>query len=122
MVFMSVSNFTVKIAFPLANFIIFFCSLTTFYLGAEDKKLNPQQNYVDFKLALIFCPTLLLGTKFGVILNNIIPNLYLQLILMFFLVFSGTKIYTKYIIYLKRVLISSVTKKSTKKKNYKTQK
>ena len=92
---MAICNFPVKIAFPISNFIIFFCSVMTFYLGAQDKREHPEQNFVNFNMAMIFCPTMLLGTKFGVILNNVLPNLVLLVILMFFLVFKGTKIYRK---------------------------
>ena len=92
---MIISNFPLQIAFPMANFIILFCSILTFYLGVKDKEQNPEQNFVNFYLALLFCPTMLLGTKLGVIFNNIIPGIYLLLILAVLLIFSLFKVYKK---------------------------
>ncbi len=87
-ILMFVENFSAAEAFPISNFIILFCSSTTFYMGYKDKLENPENPFVDYNLALIFCPTLLFGTKLGVIFNRIFPSLLLNIFLILTLALS----------------------------------
>ena len=93
--FMFFCNFHAKQAFSTSNFVIFFCSCTTFYVGLKNKLANPQLKFVDFNLAAIFCPTQLLGTKIGVILNKILPEVFLNLMFLIVLSISIYKTYNK---------------------------
>jgi uncharacterized membrane protein YfcA len=92
---MFVENFSAAEAFPISTFIILLCSVTTFYIGWKDKVANPDRKFVDYELVLIFCPTLLFGTKLGVIFNRIFPSLVLSIFLILSLAFSCYKSYQK---------------------------
>ena len=93
--FMFFSNFHARQAFPISNFIIFFCSFFTFFVGIKDKLENPEIKFIDFNLAIIFFPTQLLGTKIGVILNKVFPEILLNILLVVVLVISIYKTYHK---------------------------
>src|SRR5690349_2870985 len=80
-------------AYPISTFIIVFCSLATFYMGVKDKEANPDAKFIDYDLAIIFCPTLLLGVKFGAIFNKTFSNVFLTV---FFAIFIVHNIYTMY--------------------------
>ena len=90
---MFIENFDAQIAFPISSFSIFICSCITFYLGVIDKINDPKMKFIDYDLAIIFCPSLLLGTKIGVILNGIFPALILICFLIVSLSFSCYKTY-----------------------------
>lgn len=92
---MFIDKFDSTQAFPISNFIILLCSLTTFYVGVKDKYEHPEHKFVDYNIVIIFIPTLLLGTKFGTILNKISPNLFLNILLILSLAFSSYKTYLK---------------------------
>ncbi len=94
-VLMFVENFSASEAFPISNFAILVCSLTTFYIGVKDKIDHPDHKFIDYDLVVIFCPTLLLGTKIGVILNKIFPSFILSIFLILSLAFSSYKSYQK---------------------------
>ena len=90
---MFVENFEARIAFPLSSFSIFICSIVSFTLGVQKKLKNPSWKFVDYDLVLVFCPALLLGTKFGVIFNTMFPTVLLILLLIASLSFSCFKTY-----------------------------
>jgi uncharacterized membrane protein YfcA len=90
---MFIDNFEAQIAFPISSFAIFVCSSLTFYLGVKSKIHNPKMKFIDYDLVIIFCPSLLLGTKIGVILNSIFPALILTICLIVSLSFSCYKTY-----------------------------
>jgi uncharacterized membrane protein YfcA len=92
---MFIENFPASVAFPISNFVILCCSILTFYLGVKDKMEFPEHKFVDYDLIVVFCPTLLLGTKIGVILNKIFPTLILNILLVLSLAFSCYKTYHK---------------------------
>lgn len=94
-IMMFVENFSASEAFPISNFIILFCSLTTFFIGVKEKIKNPETRFIDYDVVVVFCPTLLLGTKLGVILNKIFPSLILNILLILSLAFSCYKSYQK---------------------------
>ena len=90
---MFIDNFEAQIAFPISSFAIFVCSALTFYLGVKSKLKKPKMKFIDYDLVIIFCPSLLLGTKIGVILNSILPALILTICLIVSLSFSCYKTY-----------------------------
>jgi uncharacterized membrane protein YfcA len=92
---MFVENFPAMQAFPISTFVILCCALSTFYIGVKDKIHNPMNKFVDYDLVMVFCPTLLLGTKIGVILNKLIPSLFLNILLILSLAFSSYKTHQK---------------------------
>lgn len=90
---MFVENFSPTEAFPIANFLIFICSIITFYMGVKDKYANPSNSFVDYDMAILFCPTLLLGTKVGTMLNRVLSNLILSIFLAIVVFYSMSKTY-----------------------------
>ncbi len=92
---MFVENFSANQAFPVSNFVIFLCALTTFYIGVKDKIENPSNKFIDYDLVTIFGPTMLLGTKIGVICNKFFPSLFLNVMLILVLAYSSYKSYNK---------------------------
>jgi len=94
-ILMFVENFSAMETFPISTFIILFCALSTYFIGIKDKIENPQHKFVDYDLVLVFCPTMLIGTKIGVIWNRMFPSLFLNMLLILSLAFSSYKIYLK---------------------------
>jgi uncharacterized membrane protein YfcA len=94
-IMMFVENFSATEAFPISNFVILLCALTSFYIGAKNKFHNPEHKFVDYDVVVIFVPTTLFGTKLGVILNKIIPNIILSILLILSLAWSCYKTYYK---------------------------
>jgi uncharacterized membrane protein YfcA len=93
--FSFVLNFSIAQATPISNFMIFVSSITTFIVGLRNKIENPGIRFVDYKLMVVFCPMLLFGTKIGVILNKILPSIFLNLILILLLSITSYKTYYK---------------------------
>ena len=98
-ILMFVENFSATEAFPISNFVIFFCAFSTFYIGVKDKLENPETRFIDYDLVLVFVPMTLFGTKLGVLLNKIIPNIILSILLILSLAWSCYKTYYKYNIF-----------------------
>lgn len=96
-ILMLIENFDASKAFPISNFIILLCSLSVFFLGAKMQQQEeiPDHQFVDYNLVLAFCPMLLLGTKFGVILNKMTPSIVLTFLLVLTVGFSCIKTYKK---------------------------
>ncbi len=93
--FSFVLNFSITQATPISNFMILVSSFTTFIVGLKNKIGNPKMKFVDYKLVVVFCPMLLFGTKLGVILNKILPSLFLNVILIALLTITSFKTYYK---------------------------
>lgn len=92
-VLMFVEGFTPSEAFPISTFLIAICSFCTFYMGVKDKRENPKNSFIDYDLAIIFSPTLLLGTKFGTILNKSLSTIFLNSVLILFIFYNIYKCY-----------------------------
>ncbi len=78
-------------AYPISTFLITICSTCTFYMGVQDKFTNPQNSFIEWDIAIIFCPTLLLGTKFGTILNKSLSDVFLTVFLAVFILHNIKK-------------------------------
>ena len=75
---MYVENFKPFEAYPISIFLIAICSFCTYFNGIQDKIKFPENKFVDYDIAIVFCPTLLLGAKFGAIFNKTISNFILM--------------------------------------------
>jgi hypothetical protein len=90
---MFVENFIPSEAYPISTFLIAVCSICTFYMGVKDKTEHPSNSFVDYDMAMIFCPTLLLGTKFGTIFNKQLSTIFLSIFLALFILNNIWKTY-----------------------------
>jgi uncharacterized membrane protein YfcA len=90
---MFVENFAPSEAYPISTFLIAICSICTFYMGVKDKNENPTNSFVNYDMAIIFCPTLILGTKFGTIMNKQLSSIFLSVFLALFILNNIWKTY-----------------------------
>ena len=80
-------------AFPISNVLILSCGFVTFISFTLDKYKHPKSPFVHYDMATIFAPSMLVGTKFGAILNRILPTSLLLILLSFLIIFSTKKTY-----------------------------
>ena len=80
-------------AFPVSNFLILFCGLVTFVSFTLDKYKHPKNVFVHYDMATIFAPSMLVGAKFGTILNKILPSSLLLILLCFLICYTTRKTY-----------------------------
>ena len=90
---LGVEEFEPSEAFPIANFLILLCGLVTFTSFAMDKYDHPKNIFIHYDIATVFGPSMLLGAKFGTILNKILSSTILLIFLLFLLVFTCSKTY-----------------------------
>jgi len=64
-ILMFVDNYPAYQAFPLSNFIIFVCSISSYIMGVIDKNNNPEKLWINYDIVLLFCPIMLIGSKIG---------------------------------------------------------
>ena len=80
-------------AFPVSNFLILFCGLITFISFTLDKYKHPKNLFIHYDIATIFAPSMLVGAKFGTILNKILPSSLLLILLCFLICYTTRKTY-----------------------------
>ena len=80
-------------AFPVSNFLILFCGLVTFISFTLDKYQHPKNLFIHYDIATIFAPSMLVGAKFGTILNKILSSSLLLIFLCFLICFTTRKTY-----------------------------
>ena len=80
-------------AFPVSNFLILFCGLVTFISFTLDKYQHPKNLFIHYDVATIFSPSILVGAKFGTILNKILPSSLLLILLCFLICYTTRKTY-----------------------------
>ena len=80
-------------AFPVSNFLILFCGLVTFISFTLDKYQHPKNLFIHYDIATIFAPSMLVGAKFGTILNKILPSSLLLILLCFLICYTTRKTY-----------------------------
>ena len=70
--------FDTKNAIAISNFTIFICSATR-YIYTLDKKHPEKKEYVliDYNIAIVMLPTIMMGSLTGVFLNIILPAVVL---------------------------------------------
>ena len=80
-------------AFPISNFLILLCGFVTFISFALDKYQHPKSLFIHYDVATIFAPSMLVGAKFGTILNKILPSTLLLILLCCLVCFTTRKTY-----------------------------
>ena len=90
---LGVEEFEPSEAFPIANFLILLCGLITFISFAMDKYEHPKNIFVNYDMATVFGPSMLLGAKFGTILNRMLSSTVLLIFLLFLLIYTCSKTY-----------------------------
>jgi hypothetical protein len=95
-------SFTTKEAIAISGFSIFICSLARYIYTYSDKHPEKDAVIIDYGLASIMLPAVMMGSMVGVLANVMLPSLVLQtsltLLLIFLTIQSGGKarqIYTK---------------------------
>ena len=80
-------------AFPVSNFLILFCGLVTFISFTLDKFKHKKNKFINYDVAIIFSPSMLVGAKFGAILNKILPSSLLLVFLVILICYTTRKTY-----------------------------
>lgn len=75
--FLGIQEFEPYEAFPLSIFLVLCGSMITFVASLIDKYEHPKSKFVDYDIAIIIGPSMLLGTKIGTILNKIFSSFIL---------------------------------------------
>ena len=88
---LGIQEFEPSEAFPISNCIILFCGIVTFINRILDKYEHPKSKFVNYELAIIFGPAMLLGAKIGTICNLIFNKLLLTILLFVILINSLSK-------------------------------
>ena len=78
-IILGVQGFLPSRAFPIANFLILCCGFVTYIESCIDKYENPTNKFVNYDIAIIFGPSMLLGAKFGTIINKVFPTTLLMI-------------------------------------------
>ncbi len=84
---MTFFGFSMKKAISLSGFSILACSITRYIYNYGQKHPKKDAVVIDYGLACVMLPTVLIGSLLGVIINMMFPALYLQVILSLLLVF-----------------------------------
>lgn len=66
-------NFNPKEAIPISKLMILTGALTAFIMGINNKNPNRNAPAIDYNIAIVIIPMVLLGTMLGVTLNKIFP-------------------------------------------------
>ena len=90
---LGVEEFEPNEAFPISNFLILLCGFVTFISFAKDKYEHPKNIFVHYDIAVVFGPSMLIGAKFGTILNKILSSTVLLIFLLFLLIYTTKKTY-----------------------------
>ena len=92
-IMLGVQEFEPSEAFPISNCLILICGFVTYIACVLDKYEHPKNKFVEYDIAIIFSPSMLLGAKFGTIINKIFSSLLLMFGLIFLLCFTTKKTY-----------------------------
>jgi uncharacterized membrane protein YfcA len=81
-------EFTTKESIAISGFSIFLCSITRYFYTLNDKHPEKDAVIIDYGLATIMLPAVMMGSMIGVLANQFLPSVILQgslTILLFFL-------------------------------------
>ena len=78
---MSFYKLNTREAIAVSGFTIFFGSISRFVITLKKRHPEKDAPVIDYSLANIMLPTVLLGSLFGVFLNLLLPALMLQICL-----------------------------------------
>jgi len=84
---MAFFKFNTKQAIALSGLSIVLCSITRFVYNFRQMHPYKETVSIDYGLAIVMLPTVLMGSFFGVIINVIFPPLILLVILALVLIF-----------------------------------
>lgn len=90
---LGIQHFQPSTGFPISNFLILTCGCASYITAAKDKYIHPNNSFVDYDLAVIFSPSMLLGTKFGTIFNKTFSSLLLTIFLIILMCYSMNSTY-----------------------------
>jgi uncharacterized membrane protein YfcA len=88
--------FSTTEAIPLSKLMIFTGAITSFIMGIRNKHPYRDAPALDYNIAGLLIPPLLLGTMVGVTLNKILPPFIILLSLTIVLVINTYKTVVKY--------------------------
>jgi len=80
-------GFTTKEAIAVSGFIVFGCSLTRYIFSFAEKHPFKEATIVNYDLATVMLPLVMVGSMLGVMVNVMFPSLILQVILTIVLIF-----------------------------------
>jgi hypothetical protein len=83
---MTFFGFSTKAALAISNFSIFSCSLMRYLFQMNQRHPDKNAVLIDYGLATIMLPTVMMGSMIGVLGNIILPSLILQICLTLLLV------------------------------------
>ena len=92
-IILGVQEFEPSEAFPISNCLILICGIVTYISFILDKYEHPKTKFVEYDIAAIFAPSMLLGAKFGTIINKLFSSLLLMFGLIVLLIFTTKKTY-----------------------------
>ena len=92
-IILGVQEFEPSEAFPISNCLILICGFVTYISCVLDKYEHPKSTFVEYDIAIIFAPSMLLGAKFGTIINKMCSSLLLLFGLVILLIFTTKKTY-----------------------------
>lgn len=88
-------GFTTKEAIAISGFSIFICSITRYFYTLSEKHPEKDAVIIDYGLATIMLPAVMMGSMIGVLANQALPGLILQgsltLLLIFLTIQAGFK-------------------------------
>ena len=88
-------GFTVKEAIAVSGFIIFTCSLTRYMFSFNEKHPDKDATIVNYDLATVMLPLVMVGSMLGVMINVMFPSVILQVVLTLLLIFLTHHSYKK---------------------------
>lgn len=94
---MWLENFSTSEAVPLSVSIMFISAVMTFYMNSQFKTQNPDTDFVNYKMVILLMPMILIGAKFGALINSILPFIVTSTMLLCFSIFVFRNNYYKYI-------------------------
>jgi uncharacterized membrane protein YfcA len=80
-------SFNTKESIAISGFTIFICSITRYFYQMGDKHPEKDAVIIDYGLATIMLPAVMMGSMVGVLANVMLPSLILQTSLTLLLVF-----------------------------------
>ena len=88
---MSFFSFGTKQTIAISGFSILVCSIVKFIMSLKQKHPEKDSVVIDYGLATVMLPTVLMGSMIGVYVNILLPTVYLQAILTLLLLFLAVQ-------------------------------
>lgn len=88
-------GFTIKEAIAISGFIIFACALSRYLFYLSEKHPDKETPIVNYDLATVMLPLVMVGSMLGVMVNLMFPSLILQVVLTVLLIVLTRHSYLK---------------------------